>query len=100
MLMADKPTTPTKLATEQTDAVMKIAFMARRLTSRVSDPAPLASGMKQRGHRGVRCTRFVGHIGLHSMVVKGTPANSAIRSKTHLDTAPQDAPTIDKGRAI
>jgi hypothetical protein len=28
-------------------------------TTRTSDPAPLASGMKQRGHRGVRCLRLV-----------------------------------------
>jgi hypothetical protein len=36
MLIADKPTAATRLATEQTDAVMQMALIARRLTTSVS----------------------------------------------------------------
>ncbi len=36
MLIAEKPTAATRLATEQTDAVMKMALIARRLTTSLS----------------------------------------------------------------
>ncbi len=42
MVMAEIPKHPTKLASEQTKAVMNIVRMARRLTLRSSGPAPLA----------------------------------------------------------
>src|ERR1035437_3581537 len=32
-----------------------------RLTTRITDPAPMASAIEQRRHRGVRCIRFVRH---------------------------------------
>jgi hypothetical protein len=34
-----------------------------RLTSRISDPAPVTPGMHLRRYRGVRCIQFVGHCG-------------------------------------
>ena len=39
-----------------------IGCASRRPTPRISDPAPLAFGLKQRGHRGARCMRFVSPV--------------------------------------
>ena len=44
----------------------EIRMASGGLTLRVSDPAPLAVDMARGHHRGVRCTRLVGH-GPHTL---------------------------------
>jgi hypothetical protein len=44
MVIAENPRTPTKLATEQTNAVVNIALMARRLTVVLRPPAADPAG--------------------------------------------------------
>lgn len=65
MVIAEAPRSPTKLATEQTNAVVNIALMVRCLTAQISDPAPPILDCQPERYRRVRCIWLVGrfHLG-------------------------------------
>ena len=60
MVIAESPRTPTKLATEQTNAVVNIALMAQRSTTLVGGAPHVTPDIKHGRHRRVYCTSRVG----------------------------------------